>query len=131
MRGSFARVLFVDYAKGSPGPPQATAAATNFHVSNHPLGQSLTYAISTVGCSPDCGGAASSVGAGFSDWAVSGLTVAQSGSAATNPCTDQANSVSWSAIDGAGGILAETAVCRRLRIPSGRWPTRAGRAALS
>src|ERR671936_2361525 len=50
-KGSFGRVLFVDHAKGSPGPPQATAAATNFHVSKHPLGQSLTYAISTAGCS--------------------------------------------------------------------------------
>jgi hypothetical protein len=109
--GSFKRVHFVDHAKGSPGPPQATAAATNFHVSNHPLGQSLTYAISTAGCSPACSGAASSVAAGFSDWGVSGLTVTQSASAATNPCTNQANSVRWSAIDGAGGILAATSVC--------------------
>jgi hypothetical protein len=114
--GSFKRVHFVDHAKGSPGPPQATAAATNFHVSNHPLGQSLTYAISTTGCSSPCGGgnAASSVATGFSDWSVSGLTVTQSASAATNPCTNQPNSVSWSAIDGAGGILAGTSVCVNL-----------------
>jgi hypothetical protein len=114
VKGSFGRVLFVEHAKGSHGPPQATAAATNFHVSNHPLGQSLTYAISTTGCSPACGGAASSVAAGFSDWSISGLTVTQSASAATNPCTNQPNSVRWSAIDGAGGILAETAVCVNL-----------------
>jgi hypothetical protein len=113
-KGSFGRVLFVDHAKGSPGPPQATAAATNFHVSKHPLGQSLTYAISTAGCSPACGGAASSVAAGFSDWSVSGLTVTQSASATTNPCTNQPNSVRWSAIDGAGGILAGTSVCVNL-----------------
>ena len=112
--GSFGRVLFVDHAKGSPGPPQATAAATNFHVSNHPLGQSLTYALSTAGCSPACGGAASSVAAGFSAWSVSGLTITQSASAATNPCTNQRNSVGWSAIDGAGGIVAETFVCVNL-----------------
>jgi hypothetical protein len=112
--GSFKRVHFVDHAKGSPGRPQATAAATNFHVSNHPLGQSLTYAISTAGCSPACGGAASSVAAGFSDWSVSGLTVTQSASATTNPCTNQPNSVGWSAIDGARGILAETFVCVNL-----------------
>src|SRR5262249_9919883 len=65
-KGNFARVLFVDFAKGSAGRAQATAAATDFHVSNHPLGQSLTYAISTTGCTPDCGGGAGSVAAGFS-----------------------------------------------------------------
>src|ERR671937_1947707 len=83
VKGSFGRVLFVDHAKGSPGPPQATAAATNFHVSNHPLGQSLSYALSTAGCSPACGGAASSVAAGVFAWSVSRLTITQSASAAT------------------------------------------------
>jgi hypothetical protein len=115
IKRGFARVTFVEHAKRRrAGSQPASALSTDFHVSKHPLGESLTYHISTSGCTGSCTGAANSVNAGFSDWSVSGLTLSQSGSADTNPCTNQPDSVSWAPIDGPGGTLAATSVCVQL-----------------
>lgn len=112
------RVVFIDYGKpGKPRKPEATADATDFRLlPGHPSWLAsrspISYSISTVGCSDECGGAASSVKAAFDAWEVSGLAFDQVGAkqADANPCGGT-DSVSWAPIDGPGRILAYTEVC--------------------
>jgi hypothetical protein len=113
------RAIFIDYAKppAPPGKPVATADATDFHLlAGHPswpAGSTIDYSVTTTGCSPDCGGAASSVSAAFDTWQVSGLTFTMTSTGATDRCGGT-DSVTWAPIDGPGGVLASTSVCQTL-----------------
>ena len=119
-RGGVERVVFIDHGRPAHSNAQtttATAAATDFRLlSGHPTWDRSTihYSVSTAGCSNDCSGAVTAVNNGFNAWEVSGLTYTQSNS---NPDEDPCggdDSVSWTPIDGSGGILASTSVCQTL-----------------
>lgn len=55
----------------------------------------------------------SAVDAAFDTWELSGVTYTRSTTGDPDPCGDT-DSVTWGPIDGEGGILGETAVCRTL-----------------
>jgi hypothetical protein len=117
-RPAVGRVVFIDHAR--PAGPQAktgaTAAAADFRLlgghPHWPAGSTIHYSVSTSGCSDDCAGAVSSVDTAFNSWEVSGLTFTRTATGDANPCGGT-DSVSWAPIDGPGGTLAFTAVCRR------------------
>jgi hypothetical protein len=118
----YTRERVVDYVRAGGGPFNATDAATDFKVQLHPvvveLDHSLAYTIDTTGCSGQCTNAAGVLagtsgpsGSGLAAWGVSGLTLTHSESSpATNPCTSNPDSVTWSPI-GSVGVLAETFPC--------------------
>jgi hypothetical protein len=118
-RAGVERVVFIDYGRPAGPNAQATAsaAATDFHLlAGHPswaADSTISYSVFTTGCTPDCTGATSAVNAGFDAWEVSGLTFTRSNSPDEDPCGGT-DSVSWTPIDGSGGILASTAVCQTL-----------------
>ncbi len=108
----FETIIYVDYGQsfhGAPLPHIATHAATEFHLTQGGTRwfgppKTVKYSIATAGCVDDCAGAAASVNAGFDAWEPSGITYTQDNvSPYENPCTGSPNSVSWAAIDGAGG----------------------------
>ena len=122
-RGGVERVVFIDYGR-SPGHQALatpTAGATDFRLlggkPSWPAGSTIHYSVSTSGCSDDCTGAVSQVDAGFDAWQVSGLTFTRATTGDANACGGS-DSVTWAAIDGPGGVLASTAVCRTLGGPS-------------
>jgi hypothetical protein len=109
--------IFIDYAKGAAGKPSADASSTDFHLlAGHPSWSTPTtvhYSVDTTGCSPDCANAVSAVDAAFNAWEFSGITFTRSTQGDSDPCGGT-DSVTWGPIDGKGGILAQTAVCRSL-----------------
>lgn len=114
----FEEVVFVDPAApfhGGPPPHTATDEATDFRLTmggiSWPTAATVEYEVSTAGCGDDCDGAITDVNAGFDVWEVSDVTFTQNnGSLDLNPCTRSRNSVSWAAIDGPGGTLAQAFV---------------------
>lgn len=117
----FEKVIYVDYGQpfhGGPPPHTATDAATDFRLSQGGMrwlgSPTVKYSVNTAGCANDCAAAVAAVNAGFNAWEASGITYAQdNGSPDANPCGGS-NTISWAAIDGAGGILALSAVCRNV-----------------
>jgi Matrixin len=118
-RAGVERVVFIDHGRQSAprAQPQATAAATDFRLlSGHPswpAGSTIHYSVSTSGCSNDCSRATSAVDAAFDSWQVAGLTFTRASTGDEDACGGT-DSVSWAPIDGPGGTLASTAVCRTL-----------------
>jgi hypothetical protein len=118
-RGGVERVVFIDHGRPARSNAQtttATAAATDFRLlSGQPSWNRsvIHYSVSTTGCSNDCSGAVSAVDAAFDAWQVSGLNYARAGTGDADPCGGT-DSVSWTPIDGDGGILASTSVCQTL-----------------
>ena len=108
------RIVFVDYATANASQPSATASSNDFHLlGGHPswAASSVDYSVDASGCASGCGGATAAVDAAFTTWSsVSGITF-NNGTADANPCGGT-DSVSWAPIDGPGGTLASTAVCR-------------------
>jgi len=111
--------VFIDVVRhfhGGPPPHEATDAATDVHLINGgiswPSASTVRYSLDASGCSNDCGGAVAAVNAGFDAWEVSGVTFTQDNTNPDqNPCSDDANSVNWTAIDGVDGVVAQTFVC--------------------
>jgi hypothetical protein len=110
----FEKVVFVDYAAQAAAQPTATASSTDFHLlGGHPswAASSVDYSVDASGCTnAGCSGATAAVDAAFNAWEVSGITFTD-GTADANPCGGT-DSVTWAPIDGPGGTLASTAVCR-------------------
>ena len=118
----FERVIYVDYGQpfhGGPPPHTATDAATDFRLAQGGMRwfgapKTVEYSVDATGCADDCASAGVAVNAGFDAWQVSGITYTQDNASPDgNPCGGS-NSVTWASIDGAGGILALTAVCRNV-----------------
>jgi hypothetical protein len=113
------RVVFIDYGKqaGSRATSAPTAAATDFRTlggkPHWPGASTIHYAVSTSGCSDDCSGATSQIDAAFDAWQVSGLTFTRSSTGDVDQCGGR-DTVAWQSIDGPGGTLAATSVCRTL-----------------
>jgi hypothetical protein len=110
----FEKVVFVDYAAGAAAQqPTADASSTDFHLlGGHPAWGTtqVKYSVDASGCTGSCAGATAAVDAAFNTWEVSGITFTD-GTADANPCGGT-NSVTWAPIDGPGGTLAATSVCR-------------------
>jgi hypothetical protein len=118
-RAGVERVVFIDHGRPSAANAQtttATAAATDFRLlgGHWPANSNIHYSVSTNGCTNDCSRAISAVNAGFDAWEVPGLSYTQSNNNPDEDLCGGTDSVSWTPIDGPGGILASTAVCRRL-----------------
>ena len=118
---AFAEEVFVDYAAPShAGPgPHPTTESSDFQLTQGgikwPNGATVKYAVSTAGCSDDCADAVNQIDLSFDAWELGVLTFTRNdGSPDTNPCTGSANSVSFLAVDGAGGALAFASVCRNV-----------------
>lgn len=90
-------------------------------VSRWPIGiTDVGFSVNTAGSgdvdddgdidSEDIRAVLAAVGAGFDAWEVAGFTYTIAPKGDANPCTGT-NSVSWAAIDGPGGVLAETNIC--------------------
>jgi hypothetical protein len=111
----------VDYVKppgtpggGGGGGSTPTAMATDFKLAKqHWLTSPVEYTVDGTNCGSSSSSCKSSVDAGFDAWQpTSGVTFTDNGSTSqTNPCTGQPNSVSWTTLDGAGNVLAQTLPC--------------------
>lgn len=117
----FAEEVFIDYAAPShAGPgPHPTAESSDFKLTQGgikwPNGATVKYAVLTAGCSNDCADAVNQIDLSFNAWELGVLTFTRDdGSPDTNPCTGSANSVSFSTVDGASGVLAFASVCRNV-----------------
>ena len=117
----FAEEVFVDYAAPSHvGPGQHPEdESDDFALTQGgikwPDESTIEYSVSTAGCTDDCAGAVSEINSSFDAWELDVLTFTQDNDTpGTNPCTDLPNSVSFSAIDGEGDILAFASVCRNV-----------------
>jgi hypothetical protein len=114
-RSGVEKVVFVDYAAGAPAQQRtASASATNFHLlGGHPSWgtASVTYSVDATHCTGDCTNAAAAVENAFNTWEVSGIAFTASSTGDANPCGGT-DSVTWAPIDGPGGTLAATSVCR-------------------
>lgn len=119
----FEEVVFVDPAApfhGGPPPHIGTALATDFRLNMGGIRwfgtpKEVKYRVDAGACMNDYGSAVAGVTAGFDVWEFSDVTFTQdNGSPDSNPCTDSPNSGSWVSIDGPGGTLAQTSVCRNV-----------------
>jgi hypothetical protein len=111
------RVAFIDYGVGFAAKPgSATALATDYKLlSGHPTWgvSTVHYSVNTTGCSNDCSGAVTAIDNAFNAWEVSGVTYTRASTGDADACGGT-DSVTWAPIDGSGGVLAETFVCRTL-----------------
>lgn len=118
-RAGVERLVFIDYGRPANANAQTTAnaEATDFRLlgGHWPANSEIDYSVSTNNnCRDDCSSAVSAVNAGFDAWEVSGLKFTQSNNHPDPDLCGGSDSVSWAHIDGPGGILASTSVCRRL-----------------
>jgi len=112
----FEKLVFIDYGVRAGAQPAADAMADDFHLlgghSSWPASSTVHYSVNTTGCATDCGNATTAIDNAFGEWeSFSGITFTRTTTGDTNPCGGT-DSVSWTPIDGAGGTLAETSVCR-------------------
>jgi hypothetical protein len=111
-RNRLVQIRIPDYVIGNAASaPTFDALATDYKVQLHPyvlnLESNLGYSLDAGNCSGHCTLAATAVGSGIGAWNASGLTVTQA--AGTNPCTGNANSVSWSSLG--TNVVGETIPC--------------------
>jgi len=113
--GGVEQVVFIDYGVRSAAKPSADASSTDFHLlgghSAWPASSTVNYSVDANGCTNDCTNAIAAVDDAFNTWEVSGITFTRATNGDANPCGG-IDSVSWTAIDGPGGVLGETSVCR-------------------
>ncbi|MEE9325093.1 MAG: matrixin family metalloprotease [Dehalococcoidia bacterium] len=119
--------LFTVAAVRYTPPYKTTDKAQDFRlgmdgISRWPAGTvDVKFAVNTAGSgdvdddgyidSDDVMAALAAVDAGFNAWEIAGFTYSIVAVGDTNPCGGT-SSVSWAAIDGTGGILGKTNVCR-------------------
>ncbi len=119
----YEKVVFIDTDRafhGGPPPHIADDTATDFRrLPGRPSwsgSPTVEYSVDASNCTDDCAGAVADVNAGMDVWEVSGVTLTQDNATPdNNPCTGSGNSVDWQAVDGAGGTVAVTSVCRTVR----------------
>ena len=111
------RVVFVDHGVTSSARPSAGAMSTDFSLlgghPSWPASSTVHYSVNVGGCTDDCGKAVTAVDKAFNEWEISGITFTRATTGDPDPCGGT-DSLSWTPIDGPGGILAETFVCRTL-----------------
>lgn len=119
--------LFTVAAVRHTPPYKTTDQAQDFRlgmdgINRWPAGTvDVKFAVNTAGSgdvdddgyidSDDVMAALAAVDAGFNAWEIAGFTYSIAAVGDTNPCGGT-DGVSWAAIDGPGGVLGETNVCR-------------------
>ena len=123
-------LAFLTVAAVRHAPPhQVTAGARDFKLGTDGISRwpadiiDVKFSVDTTGSgdvdddgdvdSDDVIAALAAVGAGFDTWQPSRVTYTVAAAGAPNQCGGE-NRVSWASIDGEGGVLAETKVCRNL-----------------
>jgi matrixin len=110
----FERLVFIDHGVTFAARPSADAMSTDFHLlgghPSWPASSIVHYSVDATGCTNGCTNAVTAVDNAFNAWEISGITFTN-GTADTDPCGGT-DSLSWTPIDGPGGILAETFVCQ-------------------
>jgi hypothetical protein len=107
--------VFIDKGVTFAAKPSADAMSTDFHLlGGHPSwpgSSTVHYSVNPGGCTGDCVGAITAVDSAFNAWEISGITFTPATTGDVDPCGGT-DSLSWTPIDGPGGTLAETFVCR-------------------
>jgi hypothetical protein len=113
----------VDYTKppgtpggggGGGGGSAGTAMATDFKLAKqHWTTSPVEYVVNAANCGSTSSSCIGAVDFGFDQWEPTSdvAFTNNSGTSQENPCTGQPNSVSWTAIDGPGNVLAQTLPC--------------------
>ncbi len=116
-RHGFERVVFIDRGRMARGTSSATAMSTDFSLlggrPSWPASSTVHYSVDTTGCADDCAHAVTAIDNAFNTWEISGITFTRTATGDADGCGGT-DSLSWAPIDGPGGILAVTYVCRTL-----------------